>query len=185
MESKTPTWFLTVERQNRIFTVVLKAAKNLQKPHPKNVLIFIDCLFTGYYGCVSMRKSENIIRFLISASLPNYPSPNPTFCPMWEESVKCWLREGVGRQLHRNLNWSNPPTLSSRIKIWSDSQYFDEVLVLKVSYLPLLLPRRLHPLSCSDICFFSLHGPHWIQFIAVNPPAHCWFSFTHLWLFLA
>ena len=139
MESKTPTWFLTVERQNRIFTVVLKAAKNLQKPHPKNVLIFVDCqtksLFTGYYDCVSMRKSENIIRFLISASLPNYPSPNPTFCPKWEVSVKCWLRGGVGGQLHRNLNWSNPPTLSSRIKFWSDSQHFDEVLVLKV-YVP-------------------------------------------------
>ena len=39
---KPHTWFLTVERQNRIVTVVLKAAKNLQKPHPKNVLIFID-----------------------------------------------------------------------------------------------------------------------------------------------
>ena len=134
MESKTPTWFLTVERQNRIFTVVLKAAKNLQKPNPKNVLIFIDWHGCSY-GCVSMRKSENIIRFLISASLPNYPFPNPTFCPKWEVSVKRWLRGGVGEQFHRNLNWSNPRTLSSRIKFWSDSQYFDEVLVLKV-YVP-------------------------------------------------
>ena len=181
MESKTPTWFLTVERQNRIFTVVLKAAKNLQKPNPKNVLIFIDWHGCSY-GCVSMRKSENIIRFLISASLPNYPFPNPTFCPKWEVSVKRWLRGGVGEQFHRNLNWSNPRTLSSRIKFWSDSQYFG---YLKCTYLPLLLPRRLHPLSCSDFCFFSLHGPHWTQFIAVNPPAHCWFSFAHLWLFLA
>ena len=62
--------------------------------------------------------------------LPTYSSPKSTFCPKWVVGINVCLKEGVGGQSPRNLNWPDVfcQTALPRWK-WNGTFYYYVVII--------------------------------------------------------
>ena len=62
--------------------------------------------------------------------LPTYSSPKSTFCPKWAVGINVCLKEGVGGQSPRNLNWPDIfcQTALPRWK-WNGTFYYYVVII--------------------------------------------------------
>ena len=99
----------------------------------------------------------------VSGKLTTYPSPKPTFCPLVRGKRQCWLREGVGGQLTRDLNWpSGLSTFGYKQKYWSKPPLYPNWSLITHS------PQLLTLLMLIMFCHLMFLESDWLRAIYNN-----------------